>query len=54
MDINLDTTSESAGNPMLRDYLERNVWPIVPAAELGRVLNREQEDEILGYGPEGF
>ena len=47
-----------AGKPearrSLREYMERNVWPLIPAAELGRVLTREQEDQILGYGPEGY
>ncbi len=38
----------------LREYLEHNVWPLVSAAELGRVLNREEEDQILGYGPGGY
>ena len=37
----------------LLEYLETNVWPTIPAGELGRVLTREEEDEILGYGPEG-
>jgi len=35
-------------------YLERNVWPLIPPNELGRVLTREEEDQILGYGPEGY
>lgn len=43
-----------AGGQGLRDYLERNVWPMIPPAELGRVLSREEEDQILGYGPEGY
>jgi antitoxin VapB len=43
-----------AGRGGLRAYLERNVWPLVPAGELGRVLSREEEDQILGYGPEGY
>jgi antitoxin VapB len=38
----------------LREYLERQVWPFVPPSELGRVLTREQEHEILGYGPESY
>ncbi len=46
------------GNPQgrrgLRKYLENNVWPMVPAAELGRVLTRDEEDQILGYGPGGY
>jgi antitoxin VapB len=38
----------------LRAYMEKSVWPKIPETELGRALTREQEDEILGYGPEGF
>jgi antitoxin VapB len=34
-------------------YLRNKVWPSIPAAERGRRLTREDEDEILGYGPEG-
>ena len=47
-----------AGKPgerkSLREYLERNVWPLMPSGELGRILSREEEDQILGYGPEGY
>ena len=47
-----------AGRPgarrSLRDYMEKSVWPLIPPAELGRVLSREEEDRILGYGPEGY
>jgi antitoxin VapB len=38
----------------LREYLERNVWPMIPCGELGRILTRDQEDQILGYGPKGY
>lgn len=34
-------------------YLEREVWPSVPPSELGRRLTKDEEDEILGYGPLG-
>ena len=34
-------------------YLEREVWPSVPKGVLGRRLTRREEDQILGYGPEG-
>ncbi len=34
-------------------YLEREVWPKVPPELLGRGLTKEEQDEILGYGPEG-
>jgi len=42
------------GHKGLRDYLERSVWPMVPAGELGRAMTRMEEDRILGYGPEGY
>jgi antitoxin VapB len=37
----------------IRRFLEREVWPEIPEGELGRRLSRAEEDEILGYGPEG-
>lgn len=37
----------------LLQYLEREVWPYIPPEERGRTLTREEEDEILGYGPDG-
>ena len=42
------------GRKNLREYLEKEVWPLIPASELGRVMTREEEDEILGYGPNGY
>ena len=37
----------------LRRFLETEVWPAIPREELGRRISREEEDRILGYGPEG-
>jgi len=34
-------------------FLEREVWPIVPADQIGRRLTRSEEDEILGYEEHG-
>jgi antitoxin VapB len=34
-------------------FLEREVWPGIPDDQLGRRLSRDEEDEILGYGPSG-
>jgi antitoxin VapB len=34
-------------------YLEREVWPRIPSELLGRGLSKEEQEEILGYGPEG-
>jgi len=33
--------------------LRTKVWPTIPAEQRGRRLSRDEEDEILGYGPEG-
>jgi antitoxin VapB len=38
----------------LRQYLEKSVWPLIPPNKLGRPVTRQEEDQILGYGPEGF
>jgi len=37
----------------LRRFLEDELWPAIPGAELGRRLTPDEEDAILGYGPEG-
>lgn len=38
----------------IREFLERAVWSRVPAERLGRPpLTREEEDAILGFGPDG-
>ena len=34
-------------------FLEREVWPRIPEGQLGGGVSRSEEDEILGYGPEG-
>lgn len=46
--------SKPARDKKLRQFLERTVWPVMPKTELGRVIKREEEDEILGYGPQGY
>jgi antitoxin VapB len=38
----------------LLEYFERYVWPTMPPDQLGKTLTREEEDEILGYGPNGY
>lgn len=34
-------------------FLERDVWPVVPAGEAGRRMSRQEEDALLGFGPDG-
>jgi antitoxin VapB len=45
------TPSERRQNVL--NILESSVWRQVPKNQLGRALSRAEEDEILGYGPEG-
>jgi antitoxin VapB len=50
--LSLQRVGRERGNDFLR-YLEEEVWPKVSPSQLGRRLTREEEDTILGYGPEG-
>ena len=50
----LQARGGKSGVRSVREYLARNVWPLIPPAELGRALTREEEDQVLGYGPEGY
>jgi antitoxin VapB len=34
-------------------FLEQEVWPLVPADQLGRILSHDKQEALLGYGPEG-
>ncbi len=37
----------------LQSLLENQIWPTVPADVLGRPVSKEEEEAILGFGPEG-
>lgn len=37
----------------LMQWLREEVWPQIPADQLGRPLTPQEEAEILGYGPDG-
>ncbi len=34
-------------------FLEEEVWPTIPADVLSKGISQEEQDDILGYGPEG-
>jgi hypothetical protein len=42
-----------ARNHDLREFLEREIWPQIPASILDKPLSKSEREEILGYGPEG-
>ena len=48
----LQVVRREKGESFLR-FLEEDVWPKIPSSLLGRRPTREEEDEILGYGPDG-
>ena len=37
----------------IRRFLFGEVWPNIPATELGRRLTKAEEDALLGCGPDG-
>ena len=37
----------------LQALLENQIWPSIPADVLGRRLSKDEEEAILGIGPEG-
>ena len=49
----LKATSGDARRAQVLRFLEKKVWPTLPKEQVGRRLSRAEEDEILGYGPEG-
>jgi len=34
-------------------FLETRVWPQIKPEYLGKAISKEEQDEILGYGPDG-
>jgi antitoxin VapB len=45
-------TPEDRAERFLR-FLEREVWPQIPADVLGKPVTRSEWEDILGYGPDG-
>ena len=53
----LELRGGGRGRPQrsMREWLETEIWPHVPEEELGREpLSKEEVEEILGFGPEGY
>ncbi len=36
------------------EYLQREVWPHIPPEFRGKHITKEEEEEILGIGPNGY
>lgn len=37
----------------LQRFFSIEVWPLIPKTKQGRRLSRQEEDDLLGYGPAG-
>jgi antitoxin VapB len=51
--LSFRVAAESQRARLMR-FLEQELWPVVPREELGRRLSRDEEEAILGLGPEGI
>jgi antitoxin VapB len=47
------STSSHSRKVRLEVFLRNRVWPQVPRNVLGRKISKAQEEQILGYGPQG-
>jgi antitoxin VapB len=50
----LEMATGRRGRSALREFMETEVWPLVPDEVKGKPLTKEEEEEILGFGPGGF
>jgi len=37
----------------LQRFLEEEIWPLIPADDLGKPMSKEEQEEILGFGEYG-
>lgn len=49
----LDVETKKKKRNVLR-YLERHIWPFIPPEVRGKTITKEEREEMLGYGPDGF
>jgi antitoxin VapB len=36
------------------EYFKREVWPLIPPEVRGKTITKEEQEEILGIGPNGY
>lgn len=46
--------ADPTGRERALRFLEREVWARIPADQVGRMPDRQEREEILGYGPAGI
>lgn len=37
----------------LHRFLEEEIWPQIPPDQLGKPISKEEQEDILGFGPDG-
>jgi antitoxin VapB len=37
----------------VQEWLETEIWPQIPADQLGKKITKAEREELLGYGPDG-
>lgn len=37
----------------LKRFLEDEIWPLLPADQLGKPMSKREQEELLGFGPAG-
>ena len=47
----VDRTNKTG--PLL-EYLRHYVWPLIPPDVRGKTITKEEREEILGIGPDGY
>ncbi|MCC6363717.1 MAG: type II toxin-antitoxin system VapB family antitoxin [Bryobacterales bacterium] len=50
--VRLETKGESKA-VRLEHFLRTEVWPTIPSGVRGKRISKEEEEEILGFGPNG-
>lgn len=38
----------------ITEYFKREVWPLIPPEVRGKPITKEEQEEILGIGPNGY
>ena len=49
-----ETKTEAIRRSLLERLLREQIWPRIPEDVRGKRLTKQEREEILGYGREGF
>jgi antitoxin VapB len=46
-------TGSRPSGERLTEFFERAIWPRIPRDVLGKPVSKQEQEQILGYGPQG-